>query len=54
MQMLDVKGSREAFENTVRNYMKEKILSYDDKVSTLIQAVIVIPEKLWLVTCRNT
>ena len=34
MQMLDVKGSREAFENTVRNYMKEKILSYDDKVST--------------------
>ena len=34
MEMLDVKGSREAFENTVRNYMKEKILSYDDKVST--------------------
>ena len=34
MQMLDVKGSREAFENTVRNYMKEKILSYDDKVMT--------------------
>ena len=31
MQMLDVKGSVTAFENTVRNYMKEKILSYDDK-----------------------
>ena len=34
MEMLDVKGSIVAFENTVRNYMKEKILSYDDKVST--------------------
>lgn len=32
-QMLDVKGSVEAFEATVRGYMNEKILAYDDKVS---------------------
>jgi hypothetical protein len=29
--MLDVDGGIEAFETTVRNYMKDKILSYDDK-----------------------
>lgn len=30
-EMLNVKGGIEAFETTVRGYMKDKILSYDDK-----------------------